>query len=482
MKTLAFAAVVMLGAVASHAARAEKTVLLAAVTAQDQAEIARIMFAGCSETSVVMGLALASRDQGVPIAAAKAFLLAQTHGDRAIIFALVERVYELPRGDLGTPDELKHSVFTTCMKSLPQDWGGPTPAPTPSSVPTISADYRSTLAAWLEAHKLYPESARARGEKGRAVLRFRVDRSGRVLDYAVVSSTGYPDLDAAVEAMMRGAVLPAFLPSMNAPQVEVSVTLSFGIGSEQTAALPPPSSIGRVTTRLLHQQTMRSVGNAKFAKPSFDCGKARTLDEQVICSNSRLAELDQAESIASSQAAEQEFKDEARAMARDTLEERHSCGDDRLCILDQQVNAINGFLGLGSQVPVPPWVGIYRLDLFRARSEPPSKTLPNRIAQCTITKIASISTRFGEELKPPLPDEFDAGAAISFANGGYQVSYSYIPDVAKSHIGDGVLLCLVSLPRNCPPGDERGKSYSATNLNTKGSWLLPDALHSCGGA
>jgi len=85
------------------------------------------------------------------------------------------------------------------------------------------------LSNWLESHKRYPEDARARGEEGRAVLRFRVDRSGRVLDYAVVGSTGYADLDAAVEAMMRGASLPPFPPSMTSPEIEVSVTIRYGL-------------------------------------------------------------------------------------------------------------------------------------------------------------------------------------------------------------------------------------------------------------
>src|SRR5271165_1548705 len=75
----------------------------------------------------------------------------------------------------------------------------PTPAPTPATpppgaTPISSSGYRAVLNGWLEAHKRYPEAARQRGEQGRAVLRFRVDRSGRVLDYAIISGTGYPDL------------------------------------------------------------------------------------------------------------------------------------------------------------------------------------------------------------------------------------------------------------------------------------------------
>ena len=95
--------------------------------------------------------------------------------------------------------------------------------------PIVSAFYRAALSAWLEDHKHYPESARARGEEGRAMLRFRVDRSGRVLDYGVVQSTGYPDLDAAIDRMMRGASLPAFPADMVASEVEFSVPIRFAL-------------------------------------------------------------------------------------------------------------------------------------------------------------------------------------------------------------------------------------------------------------
>jgi protein TonB len=101
--------------------------------------------------------------------------------------------------------------------------------PPPVQAPVISADYRSMLSLWLESHKRYPEDARQRGEEGRAVLRFRVDRSGRVIDYAVIGSTGYADLDAAVQTMMRGATLPPFPASMTSPEIEVSVTIRFGL-------------------------------------------------------------------------------------------------------------------------------------------------------------------------------------------------------------------------------------------------------------
>jgi periplasmic protein TonB len=102
----------------------------------------------------------------------------------------------------------------------------PLPAP---AAPLVSAGYRAALSSWLESHKRYPDSARERGEEGRAVLRFRLDRSGRVLSYAVVQSTGHPDLDAAIDEMMRGASLPPFPADMTASEVEVSVTIRFAL-------------------------------------------------------------------------------------------------------------------------------------------------------------------------------------------------------------------------------------------------------------
>ena len=85
------------------------------------------------------------------------------------------------------------------------------------------------ISAWLESHKRYPESARQRGEEGGVKLRFRVDRYGRVLGYRLLESTGYADLDASIDQMMRGAQLPPFPPGMTHPQIEIQVKLRFNL-------------------------------------------------------------------------------------------------------------------------------------------------------------------------------------------------------------------------------------------------------------
>jgi len=111
----------------------------------------------------------------------------------------------------------------------PQTASAATPVPAPVPSPEVSAGYRALLSAWLESHKRYPDTARQRGEEGRAVLRFEVDRSGRVIDYAVAKSSGYPDLDASIEEMMRSAILPPFPAGMTQPRIEVSVTIRFSL-------------------------------------------------------------------------------------------------------------------------------------------------------------------------------------------------------------------------------------------------------------
>ena len=102
-----------------------------------------------------------------------------------------------------------------------------------------------------------------------------------------------------------------------------------------------------------------------------------------------------------------------------------------------------------------------------------AEDLPTEIGACSETTIEDIGYRLGDP---------DSGSAISYANGGGQVSYDTIPEIHRSRVGDPVRLCLVSIPEDCPPGDDRGKVYSATNLRTGESWEAPDSQHSCGGA
>lgn len=126
------------------------------------------------------------------------------------------------------------------------------------------------------------------------------------------------------------------------------------------------------------------------------------------------------------------------------------------------------------------WLSLATLALLASAGPAGADPLPTRIGQCSRTTIASIGTRLEDgATHRPIPG---SGSAVNFANGGYQVSYDTVSAIDHSRRGDPVTMCLVSKPKDCPPGDNRGMTYKTTNLRTKGAWTLPDSEHMCGGA
>jgi len=118
-------------------------------------------------------------------------------------------------------------------------------------------------------------------------------------------------------------------------------------------------------------------------------------------------------------------------------------------------------------------VALFAVSTLALAHQGSADPLPTDIGACSETTITDIGYRLGDP---------DTGSAIVYANGGGQVSYDTIPEIHRSRIGDTVQLCLVALPEDCPPGDDRGKIYRATNLRTGESWEASDSQHSCGGA
>ena len=102
-----------------------------------------------------------------------------------------------------------------------------------------------------------------------------------------------------------------------------------------------------------------------------------------------------------------------------------------------------------------------------------------RVGLCAISRIKWV----GGRLEGPLaPGGASSGSAFALDNGVYGVDYGRVPAVDRSKAGDRVRVCLIALPRHCPPGDDRGREYRVLNLRTRQSWTLPDAQHMCGGA
>lgn len=112
-------------------------------------------------------------------------------------------------------------------------------------------------------------------------------------------------------------------------------------------------------------------------------------------------------------------------------------------------------------------------------ADPSTGALPTEIGQCDGTTISQIGTRLVDGTTGQNVE--GSGSAINYADGGYQVSYDTVSSVQDWSIGDQVNLCLVSVPTNCPPGDNRGKVYDATNIRTGETWEAQDSEHSCGG-
>jgi hypothetical protein len=100
--------------------------------------------------------------------------------------------------------------------------------------------------------------------------------------------------------------------------------------------------------------------------------------------------------------------------------------------------------------------------------------VPTKVGQCVSTTIKLKATR--------LEGVADSGDAVEYANGIFGISYEQEAGMVGAKAGDKVKLCLSSIPKGCPKGDDRGKTYKATDLRTHKSWDLPDAEHMCGGA
>ena len=102
-----------------------------------------------------------------------------------------------------------------------------TPAPAAPAPAEISAAWRNALLSWLQANRTYPDGARRRGEEGTAVIRFTVDRGGRVSDLILVRGSGSSLLDEAAMQQVRGRQAPAFPASMTQEVTTVTVPIRY---------------------------------------------------------------------------------------------------------------------------------------------------------------------------------------------------------------------------------------------------------------
>ena len=122
-------------------------------------------------------------------------------------------------------------TVTTAQPAVSQPVASSAPpvktAPAPVAPLVIDASWQASVAGWLASHKTYPEVARQRGEEGRVVIRFTIDRSGRVVDARVVGESGSALLDTAAMALVKGASFPPFPPTMSQERITITTMVRY---------------------------------------------------------------------------------------------------------------------------------------------------------------------------------------------------------------------------------------------------------------
>ncbi|HWE74953.1 MAG TPA: energy transducer TonB [Stellaceae bacterium] len=90
--------------------------------------------------------------------------------------------------------------------------------------------FTDLIAAQLERYKRYPAPAQRRGEQGVALLRFTLRRAGDVSNARIERSSGHPDLDAEVLALVqRAAPLSPIPGDITANTLDIEVPVSFAL-------------------------------------------------------------------------------------------------------------------------------------------------------------------------------------------------------------------------------------------------------------
>ena len=221
----------------------------------------------------------------------------------------------------------------------------------------------------------------------------------------------------------------------------------------------------RLFSVVLSAALVAGASGVVFANPpSFDCSLAQTPDEIAVCADPELSALDVVGAKGFAYVVRTYGRPRATEVGRPFLRARNACGGDASCIRGAQTAAIMAWQSLGAPISLP--------DSADTLDEP----LPQSIGDCSQARIANIEGRLNGDRN------FESGTVVIFTNRGSQVSYDYEAAIIGSQVGDPVTICLVHIPSNCPPGDDRGRVYQTTNQRSGSTWTLPDAEHECGGA
>jgi periplasmic protein TonB len=133
------------------------------------------------------------------------------------------------------PDEAPAEVPMPVEKPPEKVLDSPPPAPVTAQrvkggAPKVEPSWQTSLMRQLQRFKRYPAAAQSRKEEGVVLLSFSLDRSGHVLAHSIARSSGHPDLDNEVMAMiMRADPLPPLPASMTQTRIDLTVPIRFSL-------------------------------------------------------------------------------------------------------------------------------------------------------------------------------------------------------------------------------------------------------------
>lgn len=129
-----------------------------------------------------------------------------------------------PARPFETPAEPAEAAKAVSETTAPKTISAP---PAPRAASDAEHSWEALLLTHLQKFRRYPAAARARREQGVAMVRFGMDRSGRLLSAALVRSSGSAALDkSALETLRRANPLPAIPRDRPAP-LELTVPIEF---------------------------------------------------------------------------------------------------------------------------------------------------------------------------------------------------------------------------------------------------------------
>lgn len=97
-------------------------------------------------------------------------------------------------------------------------------------LPGATADYLTTLQAWLEKHKEYPARARVRRQQGTVLLYFEMSREGEIREAHIRKGSGHSTLDEEALALIkRAAPLPRPPADFGGTEIRMVIPVQFSL-------------------------------------------------------------------------------------------------------------------------------------------------------------------------------------------------------------------------------------------------------------